>query len=237
MDKRLQGAAEKLAHHREHKYEQITLLQKIDPIYWLSFAFSYFLLTDKYKLNATESNFILTNINKHRRIIWVNVLGGVMVYHGIADSDPAKLSTLISVLIAPAFITGGAWFAITFGGVPEKLLDAALVITFWMFSAFTLSLTTMGITIYFALGGEPLVLSVIAFINFAVILSAVLYDNIDGLKVGLDQALKDNSQANLRYLKQVHDVEPPAEGENIYDNLKKLVPKETSANDQESLDG
>jgi hypothetical protein len=57
------------------------------------------------------------------------------------------------------------------------------------------------------------------FINFAVILSAILYDNIDGLKVGLDEALKDNSQANLRYLKKHHQIMPPAEGEELYDNL------------------
>ena len=52
----------------------------------------------------------------------------------------------------------------------------------------------------------------ILFINFSVITSAIMYDNIDGLKVGLDEALKSNSQANLRYLKKFYDIEPPAEG-------------------------
>jgi len=91
-----------------------------------------------------------------------------------------------------------------------------------MFSAFTLSLTTMMITVYFVLAGENYsVLAVLFFINFSVILSAMHYDTIDGLKVGLDEALKNHSQANLRYLKKFHDIEPPQEGDSIYQNLDK----------------
>jgi len=223
FDTRTQGLAERLG--EKDKRQGFSLTRIIDPMFWISYIFSYFLLTEKYKLNKTELSFILDNIDKHRKVLWVNFIGGYMVFTSLSDNSPEQLSALISVLMAPAFITGGAWFAITFGGVPQKLLDAALIITFWMFSAFTLSLTTMSIVAYYILNGEILMLIVLLFINFAVIISAILYDNIDGLKVGLDEALKDNSQATLRFLKKNYDIEPPAEGESIYENLDKVKEK------------
>ena len=217
FDKGKQGMAERL--EKQDKRQGFTIFRVLDPLFWLAYSFSYFLLTPKYDLKKGEIAFILDNIDKHRKVIWVNLLGGLMVFTSLMGNSPEQLTALVSVLMAPAFITGGAWFAITFGGVPEKLLDAALIITLWMFSAFTLSLTTMSILAYYILDGNWLILSVLLFINFAVILSAILYDNIDGLKVGLDETLKSNSQATLRYLKKYHDIEPPEEGDKIYDNL------------------
>lgn len=213
-----QGMAEKRLDGQD-KRQGFTLTRIIDPFFWVAYIFSYFLLTPKYELRKNEIAFILDNIDKHRKVLWVNIIGGSMVFHSLSGNSPEQLSALVSVLMAPAFITGGAWFAITFGGVPTKLLDAALVIRLWMFSAFTLSLTTMSIVAYYILDGNILMLIVLLFINFAVIISAILYDNIDGLKVGLDEALKDNSQATLRYLKKHHNITPPAEGDKIYDNL------------------
>lgn len=228
FDKRTQGMSERKVY--QDKRSGFSIGRLMDPFFWVALSFSYFLLGKKYKLNQTESLFILDNVAKHRLVLWVNLLGGSLVYHSLVGSTPEQLSALINVLLAPAFITGGAWFAITFGGVPEKLLDAALIITFWMLSAFSLSLTTMGVAVYFSLNGSWMLLSVILFINLSVILSAIMYDNIDGLKVGLDEALKSNSQANLRYLKKFHDVEPPAEGHSLYEGLD----DSTSDNPQES---
>jgi len=217
FDRRTQGIAERLGEQDNRQGFRLTRI--LDPMFWLAYLFSYFMLTPKYKLNKVEIAFILDNIDKHRKVLWINILGGCMVFISLSDNSPQQLSALISVLMAPAFITGGAWFAITFGGVPQKLLDAALVITLWMFAAFTLSLTTMSIVAYYILDGELLMLIVLLFINFAVMMSAILYDNIDGLKVGLDEALKDNSQATLRYLYKFHNIKPPREGEKLYHDI------------------
>jgi len=217
FDRGKQGVAERLG--EQDKRLGFRLSRVLDPFFWLVYLFSAFLLTEKYKLNRVELSFILDNVDKHRKVLWVNFIGGYLVFISLLDNTPEQLSALISVLTAPAFITGGAWFAITFGGVPTRLLDAALVITFWMFSAFTLSLTTMSIVAYYILDGEILMLIVLLFINFSVIVSAILYDNIDGLKVGLDESIKSSSQAILRHLKKHHDITPPAEGDAIYDNL------------------
>jgi len=217
FDKRKQGIAEQLG--SQDKRHDFGVSRILDPLFWIAYIFSHFLLAPKYKLNKIEMAFILDNIDKHRKVLWVNILGGYMVFISLSDNSPQQLSALISILMAPAFITGGAWFALTFSGVPEKLLDAALVITLWMLSAFTLSLTTMSIVAYYILDGEILMLIVLLFINFSVIISAILYDNIDGLRVGLDEAIKDNSQATLRYLYKFHKIKPPRKGENLYHDL------------------
>ena len=192
---------------------------KLDPLYWLSILFSYSLLTDKYQLRQDELVFIFRNISKHRLVLWVNLIGGVTIFYGLSNSNKSNLDSIISLLIAPSFITGGAWFAVTFGGVPQKLLDAAMVITFWMFSAFTLSLTTMTICAYYLIGGNIAVLTILLIINFAVIIAATLYDSIDGLRIGLDESLKANSLATLRFLKKYYDITPPKEGQALYDDL------------------
>lgn len=219
---RLPGSSKKAARNRlsEQDFRQGWSIWRIlDPMFWVAFLFSAFLLKRKYGLNRTEIAFIMDNVSKHRFVLWVNAIGGMLFYYGLKDSNIGQLGSLISILIAPAFISGSAWFAITFGGVSQKLLDIALLVTLWMFSAFSLSLTAMSIAAYFISNGNWLVLSVLIFINIGVIYSAILYDHVDGLKVGLDEALKNHSLAQLRYLKKHFNIEPPYEGQNLYDGL------------------
>lgn len=217
FDKRKQGFAARI--NNQDQRSGFTILRLIDPLYWLSLSCSFFLLRNKYKLNQAESLLILENVAKHRIVLWVNLVGGYVCYTSLLDMDINQLNTIANILLAPAFITGGAWFAITFGGVPNKLLDIALMVTFWLLSAFSLSLTMMGIVLFFVVDGNIPLLMVILFINFSVILAAIMYDNIDCLKIGLDEALKGNSLANMRYLKKYYNIIPPEEGQNLYDDL------------------
>lgn len=217
FDSKRQGMAERLK--EQDKRQGFSIWKLIDPLFWVSYSFSYFLLSPKYKLTKFEIAFIMDNIQKHRIVLWVNFIGGMIAFYALADNSQEQLNSIVLLLMVPIFVTGSAWFMISFGGVPTKLLDVALIITFWIFSAFTLSLTTMLIVAYYILEGEMFIQIVILFIYICIILSAIIYDDLDGLKIGLDETLKDNSEATLRYLKKYYNITPPAEGDKLYDNL------------------
>lgn len=155
-------------------------------MYWIAFFLSRPIFN--YPLQANEVDFIHDNINKHRTVLWANVVAALTLFHSLKSLSITELNSLISALMAPAFVTGAAWFAITFGGVPQRLLPLAINITLWMFAAFTVSLTTMFMSLYFILP-IPIFL-VFGFIVLAIVISAARYDNVDGLKAGLDEALR-----------------------------------------------
>lgn len=179
----------------------------IDPLYWVAFYISAPIL--RYPLLAKEISFVHDNIHKHRRVLWMNVATMLLVWWGLRGRGKDEMNALINSLMAPAFITGGAWFAITFGGVPTKLLPLALNITLWMFAAFTIAMTTMLTSLSFILPWQLLI--VFGFILFAIIVSAARYDNVDGLKVGLDDALRTHSLTHLEYLTKTLGVKPKRE--------------------------
>lgn len=80
-------------------------------------------------LKKEEKEFIQDNISKHQRIIWINILTATFVLFSLGNYSGDR-SILIAAMIAPAMITGGAWFAVSFGGIPAKLIQTALQITF-----------------------------------------------------------------------------------------------------------
>lgn len=190
----------KSLHHRGARFTWYNIL---DPMYWISFSLSSPIF--KYPLQTKEIDFIHDNINKHRIVLWVNVISSLIVFSSLRGLSVAELNSLITALMAPAFVTGGAWFAITFGGVPQRLLPLAINITLWMFAAFTVSLTSMFISLYFILPIQ--IFLVFGFIVLAIIISAVRYDNVDGLKAGLDEALRMHSLTHLKYLKDHQGAE------------------------------
>jgi hypothetical protein len=175
----------------------------IDPMYWVAFFLSSPIF--KYQLQTNEINFIHDNINKHRIVLWANLIAAIVLFRSLTGLSIAELNSLISALLAPALVTGGAWFAITFGGVPQRLLPLAINITLWMFAAFTVSLTTMFLSLYFILP-IPIFL-VFGFIVVAIVISAARYDNVDGLKAGLDEALRMHSLTHVKHLQEKHGAE------------------------------
>lgn len=188
--------------------KKMKTINKIDPV----FQFVILICRRFFKsgLLDWEYDFVMDNVNKHRKVLWLNIISVGFVLWGLVIIEPKEISTIIGALLAPAMVTGGAWFGITFGGIPKKLLDSAVDITFWMFLAFTLSLTTMVVSMIFI---TPWMLwPVFIFIELGVIISCIMYDNADGLKIGLDDTLLKHSRAALlSFVKTgaitIHDID------------------------------
>lgn len=160
-------------------------MKKFDPIViFLQFILRKFLSK---KLSEENKAFIADNMRKHRLVLWLNLPISVLVFLSLLYTPPENVSTVIMALLAPVMVLGGAWFAISFGAVPAELLDAAMEITFWMFTAFVASLSAMFLAVGFV--ASPFLWPVLTLIYFAAIASCIQYDTADGLKAGLDQAV------------------------------------------------
>ncbi|HSS47393.1 MAG TPA: hypothetical protein VLX28_00470, partial [Thermoanaerobaculia bacterium] len=96
-----------------------------------------------------------------------------------------------------AVITGGAWYNLTFGGISEKFLGTAMRLTYWMFLAFSLSMTLLVILLCY-LTPWPLRVVLVA-VYGGLYIASILYDNVDGLKIGLDTTMLRFSRASLNY--------------------------------------
>jgi len=152
------------------------------------------------QITAADMDFLVENLNKHRLVLWLNViLAAYLAFSGLAAilkfGDP---STVVTGLLAPAMITGGAWYAVSFGGIPEKFISSAFVLTFCMFLAFTLSITLL-VALLFKLTPWPVGVFFLLPIYAGLYLASILYDNLDGLKIGLDTALLKFSRASLNF--------------------------------------
>ena len=174
------------------------MFKKIDPFYYI---LRYGILRHFFSasLRKDEESFILENITKHRHAMWVTVGVSISVFISLNNSPETVINTVVSSLIAPAMLTGSAWFAISFGGIPAKLINIALSVTFWLFMAFLASLTTMFIAVGFVT--PPLLWPALVIIYTGVLVSCIQYDTADSLKAGLDEAILKHSRAALTYYK------------------------------------
>lgn len=171
-------------------------MKKLDPIYWiLRLILKQFFSAS---LDSAEEQFVNENINKHRLALWINVIAGILVYSGI--KSVTDVNALVLALIAPVTVMGAAWFAVSFGAIPKKLLSEAMAVTFWMFLGFSVSLTTMFIAVAYI---SPIILWPVLFIIFiAAIVSCIKYDTADGLKAGLDEAVLTHSRYAIEYYRK-----------------------------------
>lgn len=169
---------------------------KIDPIYW----FLNKIVLRKFNgsnISRNESTFIHKNITKHHAVLWINLFATFFIILGLRTIDVDKIGALAVALLGPVAVLGTAWFSVSFGGIPAKLLDVAMEVTFWMFTSFVVSLTTMFLSLAVI---SPLYLApVLLLIYLSVIISAIQYDTADCLKSGLDDALLKHSRVALRY--------------------------------------
>lgn len=169
-------------------------MKKLDPMYWI-----LRLIVHRFsaaKLQKNEREFVDENINKHRLVLWLNLLGAVVTFFGLRTFD-GEIINLIAALLAPVMVMGTAWFGISFGAVPAKLIDSSMSITFWMFLAFMVSFSAMMIALGFI--SPPLMWPVYGVIYVGAVTSCIQYDTADGLKAGLDEALMKHSRAALIY--------------------------------------
>ncbi len=176
-------------------------LNKIDPIYQIIKRIICFRFFNAKGLPNFALEFLNGNVGKHRFIIWLNIIATMFIYIGLNTTPTEQIPIIIGALLAPAMVTGGAWFAVSFGGIPEYLLKSAVDITFWMFLSFTLSMRTMITATMFI---TPYILwPILIIIELGVLIACIMYDNADGLKIGLDDTLLKHSRAAIQYYKDI----------------------------------
>jgi hypothetical protein len=156
-------------------------------------------------LEKSEQSFVAENTKKHRVCLWITIVSSSLVLWGLSTVPNESLGTVIGGLLGPVVVFGGAWFFVSFGGIPIKLLRVAMSITLWMFSAFCVSLATMFIAVGFV--SPPQIWPVLAFVFIAGWIACVRYDTADGLKAGLDEAQLHHSRAALTYYRNM-GIEP-----------------------------
>lgn len=188
----------------------------IDPFYWMAFCVCRPLLG--LQLDTDESNIIELNLEKYRRSFRVIAFTVLLSLVGLFKLEGEQINTFILSLIVPALISGVAWFSITFGGVQKHILPAAIGLTQWLFTAFALSLILVGISLFSVL---PLFLALSIIIVFGATLYAMIsYDNVDSLKMGLDDTLRRQSYMTMAKL-GIDGVWPPIDSEKDMINFVK----------------
>jgi len=148
-------------------------------------------------LNPSEQAFVEANIEKHRRVLWVNVMASALIYLSIRNASPDAVGLVITSLIAPVMVLGAAWFSVSFGAVPAKFLNIAMSSTLWMFVSFVVSLSAMFIAVGFATSAW--LWPVLALIYCGVLIGCIQYDTADGLKIGLDEAVHKHSRFAIKH--------------------------------------
>lgn len=165
-------------------------LKKYDPFFWIiRLILDGFFRAD---LGQRERVFIEDNISKHRKVLWITSLTSVLILLGLQSSSKEDLGLLISSLIAPVMVMGSAWFSISFGGIPAKLISVAMSVTFWIFTAFMVSFVAMLTAVCFVL--NIVMMPALALIGVGVVCGCIQYDTADGLKSGLDDAQLTHSR-------------------------------------------
>lgn len=148
------------------------------------------------KLDQEQRELTEINIKKHARIFVIIILAAIFTYFIIYNYYIDKIDTVVVSLLGVLFISGNAWFVMTFGTVPQRFLDLAVQITEHLFCSFAISMAAtfvaVSITVPF--------LTPILFIAFITLYSAsVKYDVVDALKLGIDETLYKHAQVGKRY--------------------------------------
>lgn len=173
-------------------------MTRIDPIYWLV----RLILKPFYEANlvAHEKAFVEENARKHANILWLTLIVSLIAFWGLQRTPREDFDRILLALTAPLAVTGLAWYSITFGGIPQRLISIAMWITFLLFLAFMVSLSTMFIALLFIV--DWLIWPSLALIYVGLTLCGILYDTSDGLKAGLDEALLKHSRAALLFYEE-----------------------------------
>ncbi len=150
---------------------------------------------------SSQLEFLEANARKHCKVLWVMLTTVILSLLGCFNTPPQEISTVLTATLGPMMLLGGAWFAVSFGGIPAQLLNVAISITFWMFSAFMASLTVAMIAVCFVT--SPILWPIWLLIYIATYVACVMYDTADCFKAGLDEAVLTHARyAIASYLEQ-----------------------------------
>src|ERR1051325_160233 len=177
------------------------------------------------QLTLADIDFLIENLKKHRLILWINLLLTVYLSAGGLDAifRSGDQGIVVTGLLAPAVITGAAWYAVSFGGIPEKCIGTALILTTLMFLSFSLSMTLLT-ALLCKLTPWPVGLFILIPVYAALYIASLLYDNLDGLKIGLDSTLLKFSRASLAYYQKHGYVIGSETGSDVYEGAEAYVP-------------
>ncbi|PIR04376.1 MAG: hypothetical protein COV59_00835 [Candidatus Magasanikbacteria bacterium CG11_big_fil_rev_8_21_14_0_20_39_34] len=173
-------------------------MKYLDPFYLL---LRFVVLRRLYKANLSPAQFAFLedNTGKQRLSLWVTLIVSVPLYFGVVQSE-GNQDRLLMGMIGFVAVTGSGWYVLSFGGIPAKLLDAAMEITFYMWTSFVCALTATLLVLITMF--PPLCWPALFIIYLGAIFSGMQYDTTDGMKIGLDETLQRHSRAALQYYKR-----------------------------------
>ena len=160
-------------------------------------------------LEEAEKDFLRENLEKHRQVLWINFsLIIYLIAFGISSlKSSGDRETVISGLLAPAMVTGTAWYTVSFAGIPTQFQTIAIVLTRFMFLAFSMSMTLL-ISLLCSITNPILSIFVLIPVYVSLYIASILYDTMDGLKIGLDLSLLKMSRAQVLYLEKYNLLTP-----------------------------
>tara|TARA_Y100000310_G_C20690171_1_gene821678 strand:- start:2208 stop:2741 length:534 start_codon:yes stop_codon:yes gene_type:complete len=148
------------------------------------------------KLGKEQKEMTILNIKKHVKILFLMIIAMAYCYYIIPKEYPNEISIVLSSLLGVLFVSGTAWYAITFGAIPTRFSDFAVQITAYLFCAFAVSLAAVFSAATIAI---PLLSPVLVVAFYALYAASVQYDIVDALKIGIDEAVLEHAKIGRVY--------------------------------------
>ena len=129
-------------------------------------------------------NGLIDNTIKHSLVL-VNVLATILMVHFGLENPGSELANFLEKYEALTMGMIGGWFFITFASVRKLFMTDGLILTYFMFSAFSMIMTLLSMDVVYT---EPPTLQVIG-LTIAIFswVASAMYDNVDCLRTGLDE--------------------------------------------------
>jgi hypothetical protein len=156
---------------------------------------------DLNKLNKDQMEITEMNVKKHTKIFLFSILAMVYTYIVISNYYSNSFGTVMTALFGVLFVSGTAWFAITFGAIPARYKDFAVQTTAYLFASFSFSMAAVFIAASVSL---PLLTPIFFIAFFALYGASVKYDVADGLKIGIEEAhYKHSVTGRIYYVREL----------------------------------
>ena len=135
---------------------------------------------------------ITTNTQKQSLSLYFTFFFAWFVSEEIQSVQIDAVISIIAPILAGVIVI---WYVITFGSIRKKFLSEGFTITFFMFTAFNISILLFGMIAWYSLSLR-LAIAVI-FILLSVAIASFKYDMVDLLRVGIDaEGLEFYTRAN-----------------------------------------
>lgn len=172
-------------------------LENMVPTNLINLYFKIFLgKVERSKLSKEQAYILELNVKKHVKIFILMLMIIPYVYYVISTYYINRIDTVISALFGVLFISGAAWYAISFGAIPIRFMEFAVSITTYLFASLAVSMSAVFIAASIAV---PLLSPVLFIVFFALYAASVKFDIVDALKLGIDETIYLNAKADRVY--------------------------------------